>query len=269
LLRLTRGAKIGLGAIVAVVLTFMYIPLALVVLNSFNAARIASWPVTDFSLGWWVVAFTSEPIRAALLNSVVVGLGATAIALVLGTLTAFALQRYSFFGKQTVNLLVVLPIALPGIVTGVALSNTYNNILEPVGIQIGYFGMIVAHATFCMVMVFNNVLARLRRMSPNLQEASMDLGAGLWQTFRLITFPQFRTAFVAGGLLAFALSFDEVVVTIFTAPPGVDTLPLWIMNQMARPNEASVVNVVATVIILASFIPVYVSQRLSRAEDED
>ena len=269
MLRLTRGAKIGLGAIVAVVLAFMYIPLALVVLNSFNAARIASWPVTDFSLNWWVVAFTSEPIRAALLNSVVVGLGATAIALVLGTLTAFALQRYSFFGKQTVNLLVVLPIALPGIVTGVALSNTYNNILEPIGIQIGYFGMIVAHATFCMVMVFNNVLARLRRMSPNLQEASMDLGAGLWQTFRLITFPQFRTAFVAGGLLAFALSFDEVVVTIFTAPPGVDTLPLWIMNQMARPNEASVVNVVATVIIIASFIPVYVSQRLSRAEEEN
>lgn len=269
MLRLTRGAKIGLGAIVAVVLAFMYIPLALVMLNSFNAARIASWPVTDFSLNWWVVAFTSEPIRAALLNSVVVGLGATAVALVLGTLTAFALQRYSFFGKQTVNLLVVLPIALPGIVTGVALSNTYNNILEPIGIQIGYFGMIVAHATFCMVMVFNNVLARLRRMSPNLQEASMDLGAGLWQTFRLITFPQFRTAFVAGGLLAFALSFDEVVVTIFTAPPGVDTLPLWIMNQMARPNEASVVNVVATVIIIASFIPVYVSQRLSRAEEED
>ncbi|HSP53592.1 MAG TPA: ABC transporter permease, partial [Cryobacterium sp.] len=127
MLRLTRGARIGLGAIVAVVLAFMYIPLALVVLNSFNAARIASWPVADFSLNWWVIAFTSEPIRAALLNSVVVGLGATAIALVLGTLTAFALQRYSFFGKQTVNLLVVLPIALPGIVTGVALSNTYNN----------------------------------------------------------------------------------------------------------------------------------------------
>ena len=269
MLRLTRGAKIGLGAIVAVVLVFMYIPLSLVVLNSFNVARIATWPVTDFSLNWWVIAFTSEPIRAALLNSVVVGLGATAMALMLGTLTAFALQRYSFFGKQTVNLLVVLPIALPGIVTGVALSNTYNNLLEPIGIQIGYFGMIVAHATFCMVMVFNNVLARLRRMSPNLQEASMDLGAGLWQTFRIITFPQFRTAFVAGGLLAFALSFDEVVVTIFTAPPGVDTLPLWIMNQMARPNEASVVNVVATVIILASFIPVYVSQRLSRAEEED
>ncbi|MET1043148.1 MAG: ABC transporter permease [Microbacteriaceae bacterium] len=269
MLSLSRGAKISLGLIVAVVLAFMYIPLLLVMLNSFNAARIASWPITDFSLEWWGIAFSSEPIRAAVLNSVVVAAGATAIALLLGTLTAFALQRYSFFGKQSVNLLVVLPIALPGIVTGVALSNTYNNILEPIGIQLGYFGMIVAHATFCIVMVFNNVLARLRRMSPNLEEASMDLGAGLGQTLRLVTFPQFRTAFVAGGLLAFALSFDEVVVTIFTAPPGVDTLPLWIMNQMARPNEASVVNVVATVIILASLIPVYFSQRLTRAEEEE
>ncbi|WP_353988519.1 ABC transporter permease [Ruicaihuangia caeni] len=267
MLRLSRGAKIGLGAIVAVVLIFMYMPLALVVMNSFNAARIASWPIKNVSLEWWGVAFTSQPIRDALWNSVVVASGATLIAMLLGTLVAFALQRYSFFGKETVNLLVILPIALPGIVTGVALSNTYNSILEPMGIHLGYFGMIVAHATFCIVMVFNNVLARLRRMSPNLQEASMDLGAGLWQTFRLVTFPQFRTAFIAGALLAFALSFDEVVVTIFTAPPGVDTLPLWIMNQMGRPNQASVVNVVATVVILASLIPVWLSQRLSRAEE--
>lgn len=264
MLRLSLPAKLGLGAIVAVALAFMYVPLFLVVFNSFNAARIATWPVADFSLEWWSKAFTSEPIRAAILNSVIVGLGATAIALVLGTLVAFALQRHSFFGKQSVNLLVVLPIALPGVVTGVALNNTYNQILEPIGIQVGYFGMIIAHGTFCIVMVFNNVLARLRRLSPNVEEASRDLGATPWQTLRLVTFPQFRSAFVAGGILAFALSFDEVVVTIFTAPPGVDTLPLWIMNQMARPNEASLVNVVATVVILASFIPVWVSQRLSR-----
>ncbi len=264
MLRLSLPAKVGLGAIVAVSLAFMYIPLFLVVFNSFNAARIATWPVADFSLEWWGKAFTSEPIRAAILNSVLVGLGATAVALVLGTLVAFALQRYRFFGKQSVNLLVVLPIALPGVVTGVALNNTYNQILEPIGIQVGYFGMIIAHGTFCIVMVFNNVLARLRRLSPNVEEASRDLGATPWQTFRLVTFPQFRSAFVAGGILAFALSFDEVVVTIFTAPPGADTLPLWIMNQMARPNEASLVNVVATVIILASFVPVWVSQRLSR-----
>ena len=133
------------------------------------------------------------------------------------------------------------------------------------GIQVGYWGMIIAHATFCVVMVFNNVIARLRRMNPNLEEASADLGAGIGQTFRLITFPQFRPAFVAGGLLAFALSFDEIVVTIFTAPVGVETLPLWIMNQMARPNEVNQVNVVATIMIVLSLIPVYFSQRASAA----
>jgi putative spermidine/putrescine transport system permease protein len=264
MLRLSRTSKTILGILVAAILVFMYVPLLLVVLNSFNGARIASWPVSSFSLEWWGKAFASEPVRAALLNSILVAAGATAIALVLGTLVAFALQRYSFFGQRAVNLLVVLPIALPGIVTGVALSNTYNQILEPIGIQVGFFGMIIAHGTFCIVMVFNNVLARLRRSNPGIEEASRDLGATPWQTFRLVTFPQFRSAFIAGGILAFALSFDEVYVTIFTAPPGVDTLPLWIMNQMARPNEANVVNVVATVVILASFIPVWVSQRLGR-----
>lgn len=268
MLRLTRTSKVVLGVLVAIILAFMYIPLMLVVLNSFNSARIASWPVSGFSLQWWGKAFTSQPVKDAILNSLLVATGATAIALLLGTLVAFALQRYSFFGQRAVNLLVVLPIALPGIVTGVALSNTYNQILEPIGIQVGFMGMIIAHGTFCIVMVFNNVLARLRRMNPGIEEASKDLGASPWQTFRMVTFPQFRGAFVAGGILAFALSFDEVYVTIFTAPPGVDTLPLWIMNQMARPNEANVVNVVATVVILASFIPVWVSQRLARDVDE-
>ncbi|WP_430592277.1 ABC transporter permease [Humidisolicoccus flavus] len=268
MLRLTRTSKIVLGLIVVVVLAFMYIPLFMVIVNSLNVARIATWPVSEFSLEWWVRAFESEAIRQALLNSVLVGAGATVISLILGTLSAFALQRFAFFGKQTVNLLVVLPIALPGVVTGVALSNTYNNVLEPIGIQLGFFGLIVAHGTFCIVMVFNNVFARLRRMNPNLEEASKDLGAGLWQTFRYISFPQFRSAFIAGALLAFALSFDEVVVSIFTAPPGVDTLPLWMMNQMARPNEANVANVVATVVILFSLIPVWVSHRMSRADND-
>lgn len=269
MLRLTTPAKVILGIIVAAVLAFMYVPLALVVLNSFNASRVAGWPVTSFSLEWWEKAFTSEPVRAALLNSVVVAAGATAIALVLGTLVAFALQRYSFFGKQSVNLLIVLPIALPGIVTGVAFSNLFNQVFEPWGVHVGYAAMIIAHATFCIVMVFNNVFARLRRLSPNIEEASKDLGATPWQTFRLITFPQFRGAFVAGGILAFALSFDELVVTIFTAPPGVETIPLWLMNLMNRPNEANLGNVVATVIILMSFIPVWVSQRLGRDPQDD
>jgi putative spermidine/putrescine transport system permease protein len=268
MLRLSRASKIILIAIVTFILIFMYVPLLVLILNSFNKSNISSWPIETFSLDWWQFAATYQPIRTALLNSIIVAAGSTVIAAFLGTLVAFALKGFDFFGKGTVNLLVVLPIALPGVVTGVAFSNTYNTFLSPAGFNIGYFGMIVAHATFCIVMVFNNVFARLKRMNPSLQEASADLGAGLWQTFRLVTFPQFRTAFVAGALLAFALSFDEVVVTIFTAPPGVDTLPLWILKEMSRPNQASVVNVVATLVILISLIPVYISQRLSRAQDE-
>lgn len=268
MLQMSKAAKLGLFAIVAFILAFMYIPLFVVIINSFNAAQLSSWPIEDFSLYWWEFAANYEPIRLALLNSVIVASAAMVIASILGTLVAFALNRYEFFGKSTVNLLVVLPIALPGVVTGVAFSNTYSNFLTPLGIDIGYFGLIVSHATFCIVMVFNNVFARLKRMNPSLQEASMDLGAGLWETFRLVTFPQFRSSFIAGALLAFALSFDEVYVTIFTAPPGVDTLPLWILKEMARPNQASVVNVVATVVILLSLIPVYISQRLARDDDQ-
>jgi putative spermidine/putrescine transport system permease protein len=269
MLRLSRATQAMLLLIVAIVLTFMYVPLFILILNSFNQSQISSWPIESFSTKWWLFAKDYQPIRAALLNSILVATGATVIASILGTLVAFALRGFEFFGRSMVNLLVVLPIALPGVVTGVAFSNTYSNFLTPLGFNIGYFGMIVAHATFCIVMVFNNVFARLKRMNPSLQEASSDLGAGLWQTFRLVTFPQFRTAFVAGALLAFALSFDEVVVTIFTAPPGVDTLPLWILKEMARPNQASVVNVVATVVILFSMIPVYISQRLTKAQEED
>lgn len=268
MLQMSRMARWGLGSIVIAVLLFMYVPLLVVVLNSFNTAQLSSWPIQEFSLKWWLFAVDYEPIRMALLNSVIVASAAMVIASVLGTLVAFALNRYDFFGRSTINLLVVLPIALPGVVTGVAFSNTYSNFLSPLGINIGYFGLIVSHATFCIVMVFNNVFARLKRMNPSLEEASMDLGAGLFETFRLVTFPQFRSSFIAGALLAFALSFDEVYVTIFTAPPGVDTLPLWILKEMARPNQASVVNVVATVVILLSLIPVYISQRLSRADEQ-
>ena len=268
MLQMSKSSKLGLLAVVGFVLAFMYIPLFVVIINSFNAAQLSSWPIQSFSLHWWEFAATYEPIRLALLNSVIVATAAMIVASILGTLVAFALNRYDFFGKSTVNLLVVLPIALPGVVTGVTFSNTYSNFLSPMGIDIGYFGLIVSHATFCIVMVFNNVFARLKRMNPSLEEASMDLGAGLFETFRLVTFPQFRSSFLAGALLAFALSFDEVYVTIFTAPPGVDTLPLWILKEMARPNQASVVNVVATVVILLSLIPVYISQRLARDDDQ-
>ncbi|RKQ85752.1 putative spermidine/putrescine transport system permease protein [Mycolicibacterium mucogenicum 261Sha1.1M5] len=266
MLRLNRGTKVALGAIAVVVLGFLYIPMFVIIMNSFNSGRVSGWPIPGFSLEWWGKALTNPAMHAAFVNSVIVASVATAFALMLGTLAAFALQRFKFFGQNTVNLLIVLPITLPGIVTGVALSNTFHQVLKPMGIHVGYWGMIIAHATFCVVMVFNNVIARLRRMNPNLEEASADLGAGIGQTFRLITFPQFRPAFIAGGLLAFALSFDEIVVTIFTAPPGTETLPLWIMNQMGRPNEVNQVNVVATLMILLSLIPVYFSQRAQRQD---
>ena len=268
MLRLNRSSKVVLSIITAIILAFLYIPLLVIIMNSFNSGRVSGWPIPGFSLEWWQKALVNPMVHDAVLNSVIVASVATAFALVLGTLASFALQRFKFFGQNTVNLLIVLPITLPGIVTGVALSNTYYSVLKPMGIDVGYWGMIIAHATFCVVMVFNNVIARLRRMNPNLEEASADLGAGIGQTFRLVTFPQFRPAFIAGGLLAFALSFDEIVVTIFTAPPGVETLPLWIMNQMGRPNEVNQVNVVATLMILASLIPVYFSQRAQRMSDK-
>jgi putative spermidine/putrescine transport system permease protein len=249
-----------LAALTGLVLVFMYLPLGLVVLNSFNTSRSFAWPPTGLTLTWWQRAWRSAGARDAVLTSVEVALVATAVALVLGTLLSLALQRYSFFGKSSINLLVILPIALPGIVTGIALNNAFRGIL---GIQLSIVTVIVAHATFCIVTVFNNVQARLRRMGGSFEEASADLGAGVWTTFRLVTFPQLRSALLAGGLLAFALSFDEIIVTTFTAGAGTTTLPIWILNNLFRPNQAPIVNVVAVVLILLSVVPIWVAQRLS------
>ncbi len=197
------------------------------------------------------------------MDSVRAGLGATAIALVLGSMAAFAVARYRFFGRESVSILIVLPIALPGIVTGIALSNAINTSLQPLGVEFGLFTVVVGHATFCVVVVYNNVLARLRRTGGSLEEASMDLGADVFTTFRHVTFPAVRSALVAGGLLAFALSFDEIIVTTFTASASVQTLPLWIFNNLARPNQAPIVNVVAAILVVLSLVPVWLAQRIS------
>jgi putative spermidine/putrescine transport system permease protein len=189
-------------------------------------------------------------------------LGATAVALLLGTLAALAVQRHRFFGREAISFLVVLPIALPGIVTGMALNATFRTVLEPVGVGLGLFTIVVGHATFCIVLVYNNVIARLRRVSASLEEASADLGADTWQTFRYVTFPNVRTAVLAGALLAFALSFDEVIVTIFVAG-GVKTLPIWIFQSFRLANQVALVNVAGLVAILLSAVPVYVATRLT------
>ncbi len=265
-MRLSRISRAALWAVGALVLLFVYAPLAVVALNSLNSDRTFGWPPPGLTLRWWRLAADQQGPRDALLTSVQAGLAATAIALVLGTLLALALTRYAFFGRQSVSLLVVLPIALPGIVTGVALQSAIQNVLTPVlGISAGLMTIVVGHATFCIVVVFNNVTARLRRTGGAYETASADLGAGPWLTFRLVTLPLVRSALLAGGLLAFALSFDEIVVTTFTAGPGTPTLPIWIFNNLFRPNQAPVVNVVAVLLILASLVPVWLAQRLDGA----
>ena len=266
-MRLGRGARLALTAFAMVVLAFIYVPILVVALNSFNSDRTFGWPPPGFTTAWWSLALQAQGPRDALLTSVQAGLGATAIALVLGTLLALALSRYDFFGRQAVSILVVLPIALPGIVTGIALQSVIQNLLTPVlGIGAGLFTIIVGHATFCIVIVFNNVTARLRRLGGSLEQASADLGARPLTTFRRVTFPLLRSSLLAGALLAFALSFDEIVVTTFTAGPQSQTLPIWIFNNLFRPNQAPVVNVVAVVLIVLSVIPVWFAQRLGGAD---
>lgn len=262
-MRISNTARWTLGAISLLVLTFIYVPIAVVVINSFNTSMNMAWPPTGFTLEWWSRAAGSQGLLASLGLSIFVASCATAIALVLGTLISLALSRYKFFGRESVSLLVILPIALPGIVTGIALNNAFRTIM---GVQLSAATVIIAHATFCIVTVYNNVMARLARMNRSLEEASADLGAGLWTTFRLVTFPQMRSALFAGGLLAFGLSFDEIIVTTFTAGAGTQTLPIWILTNMFRPNQAPVVNVVAVAMVVISVIPIYVAQRMAGAE---
>jgi putative spermidine/putrescine transport system permease protein len=259
-MNLSRTARRMLAGLTFGVLALIYVPLLVVVANSVNPSQSMTWPLDGVTFEWWRRAADSVGARDALVTSLQVAAAATAIALVLGTLLALALQRYSFFGKHSVNLLVILPIALPGVVTGIALSNGFRTIL---GVDLSLWTIVIAHATFCIVTVFNNVQARLRRMGTSLEEASADLGAGVLTTFRLVTLPQMRSALLAGGMLAFALSFDEIIVTTFTAGNGANTLPIWILNNMFRPNQAPVVNVVAVVLIIFSTIPVWLAQRLS------
>jgi putative spermidine/putrescine transport system permease protein len=253
------------AAATMVVLLVIYAPLALVVLNSFNTSKTFAWPPTGYTLHWWDRAAHSTGARHALLVSVEVGLLATAVSLVLGTMAALALQRSRFFGRNVVSLLIILPIALPGIVTGIALNNMFRTVF---GIQLGFLTIVIAHATFCIVTVFNNVQARLRRLQGSLAEASADLGARPSTTFRLVTFPLLRSALLAGGLLAFALSFDEIVVTTFTAGATQQTLPIWIFANLFRPNQAPVVNVVAAALIVISIVPIWLAQRVSDGDPQ-
>jgi putative spermidine/putrescine transport system permease protein len=258
--RPTLGQKIAAAAGLA----FLHAPVWVIVLYAFTTEdRTYQFPPPGLTLHWFEVAFARQDIWAAMRLSLVVAAAATAIAIVLGTLAAFAMARRPFPGKESITLLFVLPIALPGIITGLALLAGIRTLaLEP-----GFWTIVAGHATFCLVIVYNNVVARLRRLPPSWVEASMDLGADGLQTFRYVLLPQIATALLAGGMLAFALSFDEIIVTLFTAGHQ-QTLPIWFYSELFRPRERPITNVVAAVVILVTLVPILLAYYLTRPDEK-
>jgi putative spermidine/putrescine transport system permease protein len=256
----SRGLRIGLGVWAAAVMLFLYLPNALIILYAFDKPIIESWPISSFTLHWFSVAWNDPNVRSAFILSLKVGVFATAIALLLGSMVAYAVHHFRFFGREAISFFLVLPLALPGVVTGVALSSFFSF----VNIQLSIWTIVIGHATFCVVVVYNNVIARLRRVPGSLTEASMDLGARGWQTLRFVSLPMVATALVSGALLAFALSFDEVVVTVFTAGAQ-STLPLWIFGAIRLGQQLPEVNAVVSIVIALTVLPVVLAARLSGA----
>ncbi len=245
-------------------LLFLHFPILMVGLYAFNTEESAfSFPLKGLTLRWFQAAAEREDILAAIQLSLRVALASTAVALVLGSLLAGALYRRRFFGKEALNLMVILPIALPGIITGIALLSAFR-LAE---VSPNFWTIAVGHATFCVVIVYNNVVARLRRMPHSLLEASADLGADGFQTFRHVALPQMATALLAGGILAFALSFDELIVTTFTAGHE-KTLPIWLLDQLGRPRDVPVTNVVALWVMLITAVPILIAWRLTRGTED-
>lgn len=246
-------------------LLFLHLPFAVILLYCFTSDDASyTFPPPGLTLDWFGVAWHREDLWRALGLSFRVALTATSIAIVLGTLASLAVYRSKFFGREAVSFLLLIPIALPGIVTGIALRSAMG-LME---IPFSFWTIVVGHATFCVVVVYNNALARLRRASPSLIEASMDLGADGFQTFRYIILPNLGSALLAGGMLAFALSFDEIIVTTFTAGSGQETLPIWIFSQLVRPRDRPVTNVVAVLVVGITLIPIVLAHRLSARDHE-
>jgi putative spermidine/putrescine transport system permease protein len=254
-----RPVRVALAVWTTLIIVFLFTPVVIIIVYAFNSSNVQGWPIDGLSTKWFDVAFGNPEMRQALWLSIRAGALATTIALLLGTSAAFALHRFRFFGREAVSLLLVLPIALPGIVTGMSL----NSFFQFWGISLSYWTIVIGHATFCIVIVFNNVIARLRRTQSSLVEASMDLGADGWQTFRYVTLPVLSTALVSGGLLAFALSFDEVIVTTFTAGSQ-NTLPIWIFGNIRIGQQLPQVNVAVLLVLAITVVPIILAQRLMR-----
>jgi putative spermidine/putrescine transport system permease protein len=258
----SRFVRIAVRVGAGVTLAFLYVPLVIVVVYAFNKSVSGSWPPQLFTFKWFSVAWQDDTLKSALRTSIIAAICATLIALVLGSLASFAVHKFAFFGRDAVSFILVLPIALPGIVTALALSSAVESSRTSIGLTFGLAAVVLGHATFCVVVVYNNVIARLRRTAGSLTEASMDLGGDGPTTFRRVTLPSLRTAIIAGALLAFGLSFDEIVVTKYLAGT-ILTLPLWIYGNIQRPFNRPIVNVVVLVVLVLSMIPIYIAQRLT------
>jgi putative spermidine/putrescine transport system permease protein len=254
----TLWTRLALRVWAALVLLFLFIPILVIFVYAFNSSNIETWPLPGLSTKWLAPTWQDPEVQTALVLSLQAGLAATGLALVLGSMAAFAIHRASFFGRDVISLLFILPLALPGIVTGIAL----NSFIHFSGITFSLLTIVVGHTTFCIVVVYNNVLARLRRTQGSLIEAAMDLGANGLQTFRDITLPLIATSVVAGAMLAFALSFDEVIVTTFTSGAQ-NTLPIWIFGAIRHSQSLPEVNVVVSFVILVTIIPVIIAARLT------
>lgn len=262
--RIGTRASWSLKLAAAATILFLHVPLAIILLYAFSAEEKSFvFPPPGLTTKWFAVAFHRDDIRAALWLSLQVATVSTLLAMILGTLASAAVWRSRFFGRNAISLLIILPIALPGIITGISLRSAYNLI----NIPFSFWTIVIGHATFCIVVIYNNVLARLRRSAPGIIEASMDLGADGFQTFRHILLPNMATALLAGGMLAFALSFDEVIVTTFTAGQQT-TLPIWMLSELVRPRERPVTNVVAVFVIAVTFIPILLAFYLTRDTQE-
>ncbi|WP_208348890.1 ABC transporter permease [Pseudaestuariivita rosea] len=260
-----RSDRAPLGLKIAAIagLLFLHLPILLIFVYAFTTEdRSYQWPPPGFTLQWFSVTWNRPDVWQALWLSVRVASISTVIALILGTLAAAAVARTRFFGRETISLLVILPIALPGIITGISLRSAFNL----ADIPFSFWTIVLGHATFCVVVVYNNAVARFRRTSGNLIEASMDLGANGFQTFRFVILPNVATALLAGGMLAFALSFDEVIVTTFTAGQQ-QTLPIWMLEELVRPRQRPVTNVVAMIVVLVTFLPILAAYYLTRGTD--
>ena len=257
-------AKLLLGGAAALVYGFLYLPLVIVIIYAFNSATITSWPPAQPSLHWFQVLWNDPDPRDAFVNSIKVAVAATVIAVLLGTAAAFALHRFRFPGREGLNFAITLPILLPGIITGFAMTTWFSQLIQwGILSSLSLVTVTIGHATFCNVLVFNNVLARLRRTTRSLEEASMDLGADGWQTFWLVTLPSIRGAIIAGALLAFTLSFDEIIVTFFLIGPQ-NTLPLWIFSHIRQGINFPEIDAVAVVVISISLPIVLLAQYLTR-----